>query len=739
VLAIFVCTAALVGLAAGIVRPLDPLGLGLASVASLIGAILGWRARPARFLALAAFVCGAAALRPTLWPTPTADALSPLVGSRVVLEGRVSSAPRVTGQTATFQMAVVQVSPSTGSAQTPGISQAVDARVEVISQANGVARRLTLGDWISAEGKLVEPTSPAGFPRAELLRRQGVFSVHSFPRITLLERSAPEPALLAGSVRASVERGFARYLPQPQAALASGMLLGGGPELGSAFRQQLQVAGLGHLVAVSGFNVIVVAAALNAMAVRLVGRHFALLPVLLGIAAYTTLTGAPPSAVRAALMVGAAVVASAVGRVPDPLTAVLLAAAVMGMAEPLVLLDVGFQLSFAATLGLILIYPRIRRLLSRLPTWLAEPLALTVAAELATLPVVLTTFHQVSLVSPAANVLAAPLVPLIMAAGTLFVPALLIPPVASGLAWLVWLPTTVFVEMVQVVSSMPSASVFVGHVPTVTAVVLAALLLLWGVSGLPETAGARAWVQTTISGWRWRDRAALAGVVGVTLLAALVAVMRPDGYLHVNVLAAGQGHAFLVRGPNGATVLVPGTSPDPRGLASLVGNRLNAWERSIAGVLVMDQADQAAMAETLRRYPAASLWQATQDMRVDLGGGAAVDAYFDELGMQGVAVSFGEVWVQLAGLPPAPAESERVVALAGGRPRPQGDPSPFLTVGVEHFAQDAEYALPPPQEGALELVSDGFTIWPANPADLDVPTGQAEDPAPLSGRLPRFR
>src|ERR671931_1726469 len=120
----------------------------------------------------------------------------------------------------------------------------------------------------------------------------------------------------------------------------------------------------------------------------------------------------------------------------------------MGGAEPTGLLDVGFQLSFAATMGLILLYPRIRSLLSRLPRWLAESLALTIAAELATLPIVLAVFQQVSLVSPLANLLAAPLVPWIMASDAVLVAALLSAPVASGLAWVVWRPTTLLVEMV---------------------------------------------------------------------------------------------------------------------------------------------------------------------------------------------------------------------------------------------------------------------------------------------------
>jgi hypothetical protein len=274
------------------------------------------------------------------------------------------------------------------------------------------------------------------------------------------------------------------------------------------------------------------------------------------------------------------------------------------------------------------------------------------------------------------------------------------------------------VEIVRLVGSIPNSSIFTGHMPVAAAGVLAALLLLWGVSGLPEVATARARIITAIQAWHWQKQAVFVVLVTLPVLGAPLLATRPDGYLHVNILASGQGEAFLVRGPNGATVLVPGSSPDQRGLASLVGDRLNAWETAVTAVL-LDESNESSLAETLRRYPPATRLLATQDMRVDVGGGAAVEVYVDDAGTQGVAVSFGNAWVQLAGLPPAPAEPERLVAIAGGRPRPVGSSPPFLTVGAEDSVQDAEYVLAPPREGALELVSDGLTIWPANGIGAD--------------------
>src|SRR5262249_52725192 len=144
--------------------------------------------------------------------------------------------------------------------------------------------------------------------------------------------------------------------------------------------------------------------------------RLALLPTLGTIAAYTLLTGGHPSAVRAALMVSLAGVAAVVGRVADPLTSLSLAVLGMALVEPRGLFDLGLQLSLSACLGIILLWPPVRRWLhlSRLPRLLAEPIGLTLAVTLGCLPLTLRVFQQVSLTSPLAHVLVVPLLPAVL-------------------------------------------------------------------------------------------------------------------------------------------------------------------------------------------------------------------------------------------------------------------------------------------------------------------------------------
>ncbi len=712
-LGIGISTAALVGLAVAVLRPVDPGSLATAGGMAAAGLALGWRLRGVRYAAAFALAATLAALRVALWSDPTGDDLLALVGGRAVVQGRVASAPAVSGRVAVFQVDASDAARLDGSGRRP--LAPARGRAEVVVSVDSLPGRLGVGDWVTLEGRLVEPTSPVGFPRAELLRRQGVFTVVSFPRIGVLERASWDTSTLAASLRSWIGQGFERYLPQPQASLAVGMLLGGSAGLAPAFRRDLQAAGLGHLVAVSGFNIVVVAAGLNAVLLRLLGRRLSLLPSLAGIAAYTALAGAPPSAVRAALMAGASVAAGSVGRLADPLTSVCLAAAAMALARPAVLLDVGFQLSTTATLSLILLYPRVRGWLGRFPAWFAEPLALALAAEIGTLPIVLAVFQQVSVVGPLANVLAAPLVPLIMLSALALTLALPVAPLASATASLVWLPTTALAAVVRGMGSIPGASIFTGTLPVPAAAVAALGLLLWGSAALPELAGARARLGALLA-----QRAPLWAGAGLALAAAALAAgwiaLRPDGRLHVALLAAGAGDAALVRGPDGRTLLVASAGVDPRGLAALVGDRLNVWERSIHAVVVGDLEQEKSLAEVLRRYPPEVRLRGDRNARLDLGG-AVVDIFADGPEGGAVAVTYGDVWIPLVGTPPvgsAASDPGPPVAVALRAPTwPPSYPVPSLRVGGSQAWPGPGDALPAPREGAVEIISDGTTAWPA--------------------------
>jgi competence protein ComEC len=481
-------------------------------------------------------------------------------------------------------------------------------------------------------------------------------------------------------VRTAAQAGIDRYLPEPQASLSAGVLLGGTGRLDADFRLQLQRSGLAHVVAIDGFKQVMVAAGLGAVAVRLLGPRAAALPVLLGIAGYTLLTGAHPAAVRAGLMVGLATLAALTGRLADPLTSVLVAATVMAAVDPRILLDVGLQLSLSATLGIVLLWPRVRPRLKGLPHFVAEPAGLTLAVTLATLPVALSAFQLVSLVSPLAHVLAVPLLPVVLLSTALLAVVSPVPPVAGVVAWVAWLPGTLLVDIIEACGNLPGAALSTGRLSPAAAGALAAALLLWGLWDLPEASALRLRLARAAPpglGYAaplaalWTPAACLALCLVAALLLQLV---RPDGRVHVHSLAQTRGEAVLIRGPTGRTALVVGGRLDGAQLAAQVADHLDVWEHRLDAVLQLDSDAQAGLGLTLARYPAAQQLDAATDARLDLGGGAALDIYAAEAqSSPGVSVSFGRVWLPLAGRPPRPATIDRSQLVPGPGALPAAD------------------------------------------------------------------
>jgi len=742
---IVVCAAALAGVALGDVSRLEPAWLLFGALLAVLGAGLAWQQPVWRGVALVTLVAALGGLRASLAHTDgTAGTavLEPYLGLAVRLRGGLLQPPS-SGPVATLLMVDVRAigpagrdpPPLTGSATASASGSATASASE---SAAGSAAGLAIGSASnsaagstsasatgsasasatgSASGSATgashgSPTganqgTPTGAVRVrvvgdpatlqELMAGETVVlegrllasdlpgpPTLLFPH--LLERAPPptfEPSGLLGRVRAAAGAGIQGHLPEPQASLAAGVLLGGAGHLDPDFRLQLQRSGLAHVVAIDGFKQVIVAGVLAGVAVRVLGARAGAVSVLLGIIAYTLLTGAHPAAVRAGLMVGLATLASLTGRVADPLTSVLVAATIMAAVDPRILLDVGLQLSLSATLGIVLLWPQLRPRLQGLPHWVAEPAGLTLAVTVATLPVTLSTFQLVSLVSPLAHVVAVPLLPVVLLSAAALALVSPLQNVAAAVAWLAWLPSTLLVVIIRLFGSLPGAALATGRLPAVACGVLAAALLLWGLCGLPEAAGLRTRLGATVR----LTKPATAGACLAACLAAgvLLQLVRPDGRLHVQRLAQTRGEAVFIRGPAGRTLLVVGGRLDGAHLADQVAECLAVWEHRLDAVLELDPSAQTGLSFTLGRYPAELRLDAADDARLDLGGGAAVDVYGSAAqATPAVSISFGSVWLSLVGRPPAPDAS----------------------VG---------WSSSPPQ-AAGHLVSDGTDVWMADSA-----------------------
>ena len=269
--------------------------------------------------------------------------------------------------------------------------------------------------------------------------------------------------------RQAAAAALAAVLPEPEAGLAAGILIGLRDRVDRDLAAAFTTAGVSHVVAISGWNIAIVAAAVAACSGRM-GRRRRSVVTMAAIVAYVVFAGASASVVRAGAMAGVVLLAREFGRAGRAAAALGWAAAILLLADPGLIGDAGFQLSALATAGLIAwatpTTEAIERLgRGRVPRWLAESLGVSLAAQLATLPVILIAFGRLAILAPAVNLVIVPLVAPAMAAGlvALFGGVLMMlgaPPVAGAvLALPGWVSLRLMVAIVDTAAGIPFASV----------------------------------------------------------------------------------------------------------------------------------------------------------------------------------------------------------------------------------------------------------------------------------------
>jgi competence protein ComEC len=454
------------------------------------------------------------------------------------------------------------------------------------------------GDVIRARGDLETPPVFEEFSYRDYLARQGVYSLMRRPQVERLDGGQGNPlfaAILRLKWRARAT--IAAIFPEPEASLLTGILLGVERGIPADVMEAFARTNTTHVIAISGFNITILAGLFAAIGGRLLGRQRATPVVLAGIALYTVLVGAGAAVVRAALMGGLYVVAVHYGRQAHALISMAVAAMLMSLLNPWVLWDVGFQLSFAATLGLILLTPPLQRAFERGLTQvldaerarqavrlLNDALIVTLAAQLATWPIMIYYFRQISGVGLLANLLILPAQPAVMILGGLATLAGLVwLPLGHLLAWVAWPFPWYTIRVVEQMARLPYAAI---ELPRVSAA------WAWGYYGI---LGGALWVARQDPAERRRlwhalterlsTKAALAGLSLVAMLVWTAAFSMPDGRLRVTFLDVGQGDAVLIETPGGRQVLVDG-GPSPSALVDGVGRRLPFWDRSLDLVIL---------------------------------------------------------------------------------------------------------------------------------------------------------
>ncbi|HBP01491.1 MAG: internalization-related competence protein ComEC/Rec2 protein [Candidatus Moranbacteria bacterium GW2011_GWE1_49_15] len=264
-------------------------------------------------------------------------------------------------------------------------------------------------------------------------------------------------------IKNKLDQNIAVAIPQPEAALASGMLFGGSGAMSESVRDAFSRTGMTHIVAVSGYNVTIIAEYLVLLGIFLgLWRKQALWVAIFGIFLFVAMIGFPASAVRAGVMGTVLIWAMKNGRLSNSLNAIIFAGVVMLLLNPMLLRhDIGFQLSFLATLGIVLLSPWAERISLRKfnPLGISEIIFLSICAQVFVLPIIMHNFQTVSLVSLLANVLVLPIIPFSMLLSFLAaVFGTILPPAFNVFAWLAYLPLYYEIETINFLSGFSWAS-----------------------------------------------------------------------------------------------------------------------------------------------------------------------------------------------------------------------------------------------------------------------------------------
>lgn len=307
------------------------------------------------------------------------------------------------------------------------------------------------GDTITVRCSIQRPESFDGFDYPKYLMMKRVHGACKDPFVQKISHGhgvAIYYNLL--QVKKRVMLLFAEKLPLPHAPFMAGLIVGGTNGFPSDVLQDFQRTGASHIVAVSGSNVaIVISLCLALLTACSIRRKYRFYLITLGLLAFTMITGFQSSIVRAVFMGWLVVLAQSVGRVPNTRNSIIFAGMLLVMINPLVLrYDVGFQLSFAATIGLVY-GMKVTEEFQRYLGVFAQYVLPTIIAYLWTLPITLLSFGTLSVIAPAVNILIAPLLPFGMLAGALIIGLGWIPGIEWGATFFGWLVLEVLLRIVR--------------------------------------------------------------------------------------------------------------------------------------------------------------------------------------------------------------------------------------------------------------------------------------------------
>jgi competence protein ComEC len=578
------------------VAPLASIGTGAALAACGAAALAARRDRLALIALLAAFVAIGAAHHAAR-AVPGDHIARRALPTAVTIEGRLAAEPvRWSSDRARLLIDVDGYRDS-------GERRPASGRIQLA--VFGETGALGEGQRIAAEARLYRPTgfrNPGGFDYPAELRRDGILLVGN-ARGDRIVASTPDAPPWPVAIRRWAVETIRAHLPETSAALLAGLLLGERTALPRETDDSFRRAGVYHLLAVSGFNVALVASSVFAtLALVGVPRRGAALAAAVVLVGFALVVGGQPSVLRATVMGLLLLLSVLLERESQAMNALALAAILLLLWSPGDLRDPGFQLSFAATAGIVCLSPAVAGRLEAVgcPAWVARALGVSLGAQAAVTPVMLATFHQLSLIGVVANLLVVPLAAPATTLGMLALAASSISSTVGGLCFdAVWLILVALRAVVWAAAAVPGAMV---HLP---APPWAAVVAWFGALALIPCVGYR-----RLAGW------GVGGLLGVAIGLSLWPWVAPsDGRLRVIFLDVGQGDAIFIELPDRRRMLIDGGPGGARRFD--VGERVIApflWNRAVRRLDVValshSDADHAGgLGAVLRHFTVDEFWE----------------------------------------------------------------------------------------------------------------------------------
>jgi competence protein ComEC len=488
-----------------------------------------------------------------------------------------------------------------------------------------------LGDLVLIKGELEQPSQFQDFDYQAFLARKGVFSTMLSPHVEIIGESGGfHPMSWVYHIRERLAKVLALSLPEPQASLAQGIVLGIRNTIPDDLKGALSTTGTAQLLAISGINLTILTGLLIALGRLLFGRrHYIYVWLaLVSIWFYAVLTGLQAPVIRAAIMASVFLLAERLGRQKNAFPALAMSAAVMTGINPQVLWDISFQLSFLAMTGLIFLTPLLQGwcrqgirivlgedgILSGILIFIGDSLSITIGAILAVWALVAYYFGIVSLVGPLATLLIAPALPVIIFTGVLTSAIGLISSTLSQAAgWITLIPLSYMLWLTRAFADVPLAAINTGQfsVNLVWAYYasFSALLILKTNSAKLGKPFSRA-CQLLSSGFTVSFKTFslipkkffITPLLALGILASLAANNIPDDKLHVSFLDVGEGDATLIQ-TAGQNILIDG-GPSPQAVCLGLSSKLRFWQRNIDLIILshphLDHLS--GLVEVLKRY-----------------------------------------------------------------------------------------------------------------------------------------